>query len=259
MFECYDFFKKNSQSTDVWQKLLANVRTVHINAYNKLNAFRLFETLNDRGLELSAVDLLKNYIFSRVSSDEAVFSRVMTEWTEMYENVRDDEPVKFLRRSVLAMRKGKISEARLYEEIRDDLDAKNADSLLEFVRYLNRNASVYRKILDASSDNQDVNAALRNLHMIEVAPSYTLLLCLFPRYDSGELSVDDLLEILRTIEVFHIRWGVCGQSTGQLDQIYNEIATSLPKRMVSSRTSSLPSVLLTNARATVTLRPERIV
>ena len=32
------------------------------------------------------------------------------------------------------------------------------------------------------------------------------------------------------IETFHIRWGICGQSTNRLDQIYNEICDGLEQK-----------------------------
>ena len=38
-----------------------------ITVTDELNAFKVFETLNARGVRLSATDLLKNYLFSVVS------------------------------------------------------------------------------------------------------------------------------------------------------------------------------------------------
>jgi len=35
---------------------------------------------------------------------------------------------------------------------------------------------------------------------------------------------------MELIEIFHIRWGICGQSTGRLDQIYNEICDGLKQK-----------------------------
>ncbi len=40
-----------------------------ITVTDELNAFRVFETLNARGVRLSASDLLKNYLFSLVSAE----------------------------------------------------------------------------------------------------------------------------------------------------------------------------------------------
>ncbi|TKX82471.1 DUF262 domain-containing protein, partial [Halorubrum sp. SS5] len=47
------------------KRLLASVTLVSIRCEGEQSAFRLFETLNDRGMELSSVDLMKNYTFSK--------------------------------------------------------------------------------------------------------------------------------------------------------------------------------------------------
>ena len=43
--------------------LAENVRIIWIQAPDDANAFVIFETLNDRGMELAISDLLKNYLF----------------------------------------------------------------------------------------------------------------------------------------------------------------------------------------------------
>ena len=40
---------------------------IRIAVDDELNAYTVFETLNARGLELTSTDLLKNYMFSRVT------------------------------------------------------------------------------------------------------------------------------------------------------------------------------------------------
>ena len=52
----------------------------------------------------------------------------------MYEKVRDIEPVKFIRRYFLSNYKGKISESKLYEEIKNRFDDKSGKDILSFVR-----------------------------------------------------------------------------------------------------------------------------
>ena len=49
---------------DLVDYLLNNVKVIWLTAASDANAFVIFETLNDRGLELATSDLLKNYIFS---------------------------------------------------------------------------------------------------------------------------------------------------------------------------------------------------
>ena len=227
IFECYKYFKNKTNNEKMWQILLNNVSIVHINAFNHFNAFRLFETLNDRGLELSAADLIKNFLLMKVSSKEEIFNDTISQWNEMYEKVRDKEPVKFIRRYMLSNYKGKISESRLYEEVRKKLENKNPEKIYDFVKDLNDNAIVYKKIFECSFSQDKINKKLRELHLVEVAPSFTLLLKIMPHLGNKKISKEDILEIMEMIESFHIRWGVCGQSTSRLDKIYNDICMEL--------------------------------
>src|SRR5258708_8563995 len=48
------------------ESLARQLLFILITVDDELNAYTVFETLNARGLELSATDLLKNYLFSRV-------------------------------------------------------------------------------------------------------------------------------------------------------------------------------------------------
>jgi len=248
--ECYDYFQNRIKKefpvnikeaiSELWSKLLERVFVVHINAFNDFNAFQLFETLNDRGLELSAVDLIKNFLLQKVSRDEGKLKGCVSQWTKMFENVRDIEPIKFFRRYMLSSFKGKVSERRLNKVLRGIIERENwdMDKILNFVDNLNQKSIIYRNIYEANFPNTPkINKKLQDLHLVEVAPSYTLLLKLFPLYKNGFLSEENIIEVLEMIEIFHIRWGVCGQSTSALDTIYNDISTE-----ISTSTNSIQSI-----------------
>lgn len=227
IYDCYKYFKNKTKDINIYKNLLQNISIVHINTFNHFNAFRLFETLNDRGLELSAVDLIKNFVLMKVSSDENIFQKTIDEWTEMYEKIRDKEPVKFIRRYILSNYRGKTSESKLYEKVCEELKNMQPIQICDFVKKLNSSASIYKKIYESNFESDKINKKLEELHIIEVAPSFTLLLKILPFYETNEISEIDILEIMEMIEILHIRWGICEQATSRLDQIYNNICMSL--------------------------------
>lgn len=236
IFECYKYFKKVTESEASWEILVNNISLVHINAFSHFNAFRLFETLNDRGLELSAADLIKNFILMKVSSNKEVFNETITEWNEMYGKVKNLEPVTFIRRYILSNYKGKVSKNKLYEEIKKKLGSNMDNDILNFVKDLNSKATIYKKINERTFSSEKINKLLHELQLIEVSPSYTLLLKIFPILEEEKNLSEDIksvkknvIEILKLIEKFHVRWGVCGLSTSRLDQIYNNICMGLSK------------------------------
>jgi hypothetical protein len=225
---CYTYYRSKTEG-DVLSGLLNKISIVHINVFSHLNAFRLFDTLNDRGLELSSVDLVKNFLLMKVSGMREIFDETVSLWNEMFTRVRDKDPVKFLRRYVLSRFKGKVPEARLYERIMVALSHAEPVDIRVFTADLAEKAAVYDRIVRANFSSEAVNRRIKNLHLVEVTPSYSLLLPVFSAFDgTGRgISEDDVCDILSAVEAFHIRWGISGRFTGNLDRIYNTICLEL--------------------------------
>ena len=50
--------------------LIQNVMFVVIETYSDENAYKIFETMNDRGLSLTQTDMLKGYLLSKITTKE---------------------------------------------------------------------------------------------------------------------------------------------------------------------------------------------
>ncbi len=61
--------------------LLNNVHVVEITAYSDDDAYTIFETMNDRGLSLAPLDMLKSFLIANVT-DEAERDRINGIWKE---------------------------------------------------------------------------------------------------------------------------------------------------------------------------------
>lgn len=233
IFKGYNFFKQNLQThkdlETFTNTILRNIIVVQISAPDYLNAFRLFETLNDRGLELSAADLIKNYLLMKISSSEKILDKAIDTWNEMYEKIKNNEPVKFIRRYVMSKYSGKVSERKLYEELKYRIEKEHwtHEKIYDFIQDLNQNATFYDNICEATFDSEKINIRLRELHLVEVATSYTALLKIFPLYKKELISESEVIKILNLVENFHLRWGICDQPTSRLDDIYNKIALKI--------------------------------
>ena len=232
IYNCYKFFrekilKENLDLGKIFDKIRENIVLVHINTFTVFNAFRLFETLNDRGLELSAMDLIKTYILNKVSNATDIFNNIIEDWNEMYEKIKDKDPVKFIRRYMLSKYAGKFSEKKLYEDVRVKLENITPQEVSNFISELNNYATIYKKIYDCDFSDNSINKRLKELQMVEVSSSFTLLLKIMPYFENKRMEKNDVLEIMDMIEVFHIRWGICNQATSRLDRIYNEICLEL--------------------------------
>ena len=239
IFECYNYFKSQVENLslealeNLKKRIVNKIIVVHINVADQFNAFRLFETLNDRGLALSAVDLIKNHLLMRAAStntgDDAMIDSIVEEWQEMYEKIREYDPVIFFHRFMLAEYPGKISAKQLYEAIKQRASNEKWDAkyIYEFTNKLKKAATIYTELIDANVGNVKINRRLSDIKLFEASPSYTLLLKITPLLKGGLLDETQYLKIIDLIELFHIRWGITGQSTSRLAEIYNRMCTKI--------------------------------
>jgi hypothetical protein len=82
-------------------------------------AYVIFETLNDRGADLTTADLLKNYLFNQAGTTGIAHAE--GSWTRISSRFdKPDELVKFLRYEYMS-RKGQVTNRGLYKALQSDI------------------------------------------------------------------------------------------------------------------------------------------
>lgn len=78
---------------------LTNIELVIIESENLSSALKIFETINQRGMGLNAMDLVKNLLFGQAK--ESDFDKIKATWKEITDNLQacgeDQNPLRFLR------------------------------------------------------------------------------------------------------------------------------------------------------------------
>ena len=107
---------------NTWIDFIENtVQVILLTVPDDMNAYVIFETLNDRGLRVSQSDLVKNYLFSEAANriDEA-----QERWSSMngtLDAMDDDEvTINFLRHLLISIH-GYIREKDVLEKVRDSV------------------------------------------------------------------------------------------------------------------------------------------
>ena len=96
------------------------------------DAYLLFETLNDRGLDLSISDLVKNRLLLGCGLDENKKSRVLNKWKELIEKLNKSrfQPQDYLRFYWCAFHE-KCTKKELYKLIRNELESSDGEVTLD--------------------------------------------------------------------------------------------------------------------------------
>lgn len=165
-----------------WVTFLDEEATVVLlRVYDDANAYRMFETLNDRGLKTSQADLVKNHLFGAAGSR---IEEAQQRWSYMrgaLEALEDEDvTIDFLRYAVIAMT-GYKREAELYNTVKTL--SKSEKQAVSFATHLDELSSVYAATL--SSDNARWNdypasarKALQVLNLLDIRPMRALVLAI---------------------------------------------------------------------------------
>jgi hypothetical protein len=187
---------------------------VKIEVVSHADAYILFESLNNRGIPLSAIDLIKNKLLARLEQIEpGRVDAYFNKWMRLLDYLGNDyatqerffrqyynafkNDLKAIHQVPVATRSNLI---QIYEKLIND-DAK------EFLQSINDAARVYSVILSLNQDHplNGLEMPLKNLERIQGAPSYVLVMYLLLKRNELELTDKHLVTIVNLLVRFFVR------------------------------------------------------
>jgi hypothetical protein len=196
-----------------------------INVTNELNAYKVFETLNARGVKLSATDLLKNYLFSVLSKStqhEQEMSQLEDRWEKIVSRLGAEGFPDFLRTHWLA-RRSFVRQADLFKAIRYKVTDRGG--VFELLRDIEEDVDTYLALTnpEASHWPEALKQCALELKMFRVRQPFALLLTARRR-----LSDNDFATLLSTCVVISFRYNVIGNlPTHEQERAYFDTAQAL--------------------------------
>ena len=171
-----DWLKKNPDAEEALielEKYIAgNANVIVIEVGDEYDAFVIFETLNDRGLELAVADLVKNYLFSLAGERLEAFKKA---WGEITLLIGSENLTPFLRHLWLSEYQF-VRERDVYRDLRQKVKTKTVAR--QFVERLRKAADLYAALLnpeapywtDVPDDARDHLKALRLFRAAQFRP-----------------------------------------------------------------------------------------
>jgi hypothetical protein len=214
---------------DVGIKLLF----IQITVEDELSAYTVFETLNARGVELTATDLLKNYLFSLIPA--ADLAHVQHQWQRIANTVGTDKLPEFLRHLINSQQPF-IRSQRLFRSIKDRvMDGTAALALLD---ELEHEGDVYSALFDSTHerwrDQKEARQWIRVLRVFNVRQVTPLLLAAHRRFSAA-----DLVRTLKLCVVISFRYNIIGSfNPNELERVYNQAAIDVH----GTRITTLPQL-----------------
>ncbi len=210
---------------------------VEIIAYSDENAYTIFETMNDRGLNLTPTEMLKGFILTNVK-DESRIQELNSLWKERISelhSISTQEDLEFMRawlrsqyaESIRSRTKGSGNEdfekigTKFHTWIKDNakkIGLKSGESFYFFVKGdFQYYSNIYLKISNSIRGEYD---ALENLHIssfwsIASSLSYPLLLSPIDKLDDEDIIDKKLNMVSKFIDIYTVFRTINNRSISQ--------------------------------------------
>ncbi len=194
-----------------------NVRLVRFVVDDDSAAYTIFETLNDRGLDLTTIDLVKNYLFGRISSPKGAgqIRELEDRWAQMMFTLANVKANDFLK-AFWTSRHGRIQKDNLFQDLKRahktgrQAVTLSVDLLAAAEQYAALESSDDPIWAPYSLATKETIAALR---VIGAAQTHPIILAALERFRGNEF--ERLLRLLETVIVRYQLIG--GERTGRLE------------------------------------------
>lgn len=204
----------------LWTIISACLVLVVVEAANDEDATEVFEVLNERGVGLTTIDLLRNFLLGTASSaDEREV--IVLAWGEVFSVSDNPARVQNFLRHYWISRHGDVKSRGLYREIKDrlkrDFFAKDLTPV-KFSIDLSTSAETYRSLLaPPSTDSQDLNEVLEAVGKVGATPLYPAILSALEVL--GEKAA---VRVTRALLAHYVRWTIVGkrESTDLEEQVF---------------------------------------
>ncbi|MEH1822678.1 MAG: DUF262 domain-containing HNH endonuclease family protein [Nostoc sp.] len=268
IYEAYKFFdgklKKPFADEDILLDfvkfkniILERLVLVNITSDNNDNPYLIFESLNNKGEELTQADLVRNYIFMKLPSEErdGVYN---SEWLPLQEsfklNMKQKEYADELTNAFwFYLRKDgeAVNEKAVYKSIKQRFDesAKRFEkpelgikaelqNLIKFTNYY------LRLNFDQEEQEPKLKYWFQRLKKLDFTTCHIFLLNIYYEYEAKQLSIQDFEKILQYLESYFVRRWIVGIPTRALGITFNNLYKQVKEKNPENLVDGLRQVLI---------------
>lgn len=214
-----------------------------ITVTDELNAFKVFETLNARGVRLSSTDLLKNYLFSIVSQGDAhelELESMEGLWEQVVGALGSESLPEFLR-VFWNSRHRLVRKADLFKTIRERI--RDRESAFKLVRDLDSSAHIYAALRSPEDELWEPNEKelLEELQLYGVRQHLSMMLAAYHRFHEADRPV--FISILKAVKIISFRYNVIGSlQANEQERVYNHVAVGISKGNLADKVSIIAAL-----------------
>ncbi|MBS2964096.1 DUF262 domain-containing protein [Actinocrinis puniceicyclus] len=216
------------------EAITSRLTLVEIAAGTGDNVYRIFQSLNNTGLELSQTDLVRNYVFMHLPTrGEHVYE---TLWTPLQKSVNDPKLLEdLIWLELILSGANRVRRQDVYRErqVRFEQQPDTEDTYEDWVRELRRRSVHYLTLIDPNRESDAaVRGALWRLRAWDADTPAPAIMLLLDRRERGEATSEQVAKALTYIESFLVRRMICRVPPNGLNRIFQDLPGQLPADML---------------------------
>lgn len=234
---CFKFFETKCDAmgqtgqeiAEFIERIASSLFFTKIVVQDDINAYKVFETLNARGVQLSTPDLLKNYIFSIATKNDDIpendLNHLDESWSEIVVQLGENNFSDFIRyhHNFQAIQ---VTKKELFSSIRKI--ANIPEKAHSYLRSLSEYAPVYASLLHPHDEwwgqqeveYRNVKKYLEGFELFNIKQPFTILMAAFYQFTPAEF-----VKLTQYLYILAIRYNViCHHSPNEQESAYNKLA-----------------------------------
>lgn len=210
-----------------------SARIIKVTVSDASTAYVIFETMNDRGLQLSAADLLKNHLYGLA---EDRLQEAVERWQSMAGALatlpdQDETTVTYIRHMWISLH-GPTRTRQLYEKIKEEV--KNKQGAIDLATELSTNAPRYAALLTPSHEvwnpyDPTVRKHVDTLGTLGMKQVRPLLRSALERFPKSEIP-----KLLKACVCWSVRCLIAGIPSGTLEGYYGRNAFDIREKKIAT-------------------------
>jgi len=208
----------------ITKKVDVKIFFTSITVKDDLNAFKVFETLNARGVKHSTADLLKNFIFSIIySPNSGSISHEERKWHRINDTLGKTDVTTYLRHFWNSRYFPGERKSTLFKSIKKAI--KSQVEAIQLLNDLDVNVTIYASFSNPYSEiwNSTQSNLISDLNILDVSQCYSLLMTAYDKFSEMEFN-----KVLRDIVAISFRYNtIGGQNPNELERIYGKASVSI--------------------------------
>ncbi len=206
-----------------------------------VNAYKMFETLNDRGLRTSQSDLVKNYLFGEAGSRQGEAEQKWASMKARLESVAEEDiTIDFLRQMLISLY-GYLREPAVYDTVQKK--AHGTVPSIQFLAKIDAGAADYAAMLNSDHEKWNtypasVRRAIQTLAQLPMKPVRPLVLSIIRSFTPKETDI-----ALRLIVCLSVRFLVVGGArSGVVEEAIARAAREVSDEKITKAAQLLKSL-----------------